>query len=180
MKILFENRFIGDVGNMAKLSVDGTDFQIAMNYCKGFYSYKFKKMGLRYEVGVNILTGSICWWHGPKPPGEFNDNMIFKEALMGMLEPGERVEADLGYKPSAPTPVNCPGYEVPSRREMTARVRLRHETCNRRFKRWGILKDVYRHDIFDHQAVFSAVVCMTQLTFENGEPLFAVEYEDGE
>ncbi len=51
------------------LSVDGTDFRIAMGYCKPFWSYKFKKSGLRYEVGLCILTGDICWWSGPYAPG---------------------------------------------------------------------------------------------------------------
>ena len=43
------------------LSVDGTDFLMAMSYKKAFYSFKFKKMGLRYEVGLCIKTGDIVW-----------------------------------------------------------------------------------------------------------------------
>ena len=160
------------------MSVDGTDFLMAMSYVKSFYTYKFKKMGLRYKVGLNIKTGHICWWHGPLPPGDMNDDMIFNDALTSWLEHGERVEADLGYKASAPTHVNCPTIEVPSRAGMTARVRLRHETCNKRFKNWNILKVAYRHDILDHQAVFGAIACLTQLAFESGEPLFPVTYED--
>jgi hypothetical protein len=42
------------------LSVDGTDYRIAMNYRKDFYSYKFKACGYRYEIGLNIITGDIC------------------------------------------------------------------------------------------------------------------------
>ena len=105
------------------LSVDGTDFLMAMSYRKAFYSFKFKKMGLRYEVGLNIKTGDICWWHGPFPPGLYNDNMIFKDALLNSLDHGERVEADTGYKSSAPT-ANIPNYTVPSRRYITAKVRI--------------------------------------------------------
>ena len=177
-KILFENRFRGDTGSDCLLSIDGTDFLLAMSYCKDFYTYKFKKMGVRYEVGINITTGDICWWHGPFPPGLFNDEMIFKSALRGELAEGERVEADMGYRGSAPLHVNCPPYQVPDRREMTANVRLRHETCNKRFKQWNILKAAYRHDLKDHQAVFGAVACLTQISFENGQPLFPVDYED--
>ena len=176
-KILFSNRFRGDTGNDAVLSVNGTDFLMAMYYKKAFYSFKFKKMGLRYEVGINIKTGDICWWHGPFPPGLYNDDMIFKDALLKSLGKGERVEADSGYKPSAPV-ANIPEYTVPSRRYMAAKVRSRHETFNRRFKQFKILKEAYRHDILDHQAVFSAVVVMTQLAFENGDPLFPTEYDD--
>lgn len=54
---------MGDRGNDCLVSVDGTDFR-----CKGrrlpdgrinksWYSYKFDGPGLRYEVGLCILTG---------------------------------------------------------------------------------------------------------------------------
>ncbi len=61
---------------------------------------------------------------------------------------------------------------------MQGRVRARHETLNRRLKNWGILSQVYRHDIMWHGDVFRACVVVTQLTIKNGEPLFEVEYED--
>ena len=171
---MFENRKIRDTLNDCLLSIDGTDFQIAMSYCKSFWSYKFKKSGLRYEVGLNIRTGDICWLFGPFPPGDYNDLSIFNMALRGDLVQGEHVESDKGYRGAAPESVNCSSYEVPDRREMSARVRLRHETVNKRFKNWNILKAVYHHDILDHQAVFGAIACLTQLSFEHGEPLFPV------
>ncbi|KAL7523555.1 hypothetical protein ACHAWF_002737 [Thalassiosira exigua] len=160
------------MGNNCLLSVDGTDFLLAMSYWSGFYSHKFKKCGLRYEVGLCILTGHICWWHGPFPCGKFNDDMIFNRALARDLEEGERVEVDMGYRNSFPV-TKCPPFVND---EMSARVRMRHETVNRRFKNWNILKAAYRHDFQLHQEVFGAVACLTQLALENGEPLFSVEY----
>lgn len=160
------------------MSADGTDFHMAMQYMKAFWSYKFKASGLRYEVGLCIKTGDIVWIHGPFPPGDWNDNMIFQNALMHHLEDGERVETDMGYRGSFPT-VSCPPFfDNPDTEDMAKRVRLRHETCNRRFKMWNILKAPFRHDILDHQAVFSAIACITQLSFESGEPLFPVDYDD--
>ena len=61
---------------------------------------------------------------------------------------------------------------------MQARVRSRHETFNGRLKNWGILSQVFRHDIFLRGPVFRACAVLTQLMVENGEPLFAVEYSD--
>jgi hypothetical protein len=58
-KILFENRKSGDVGNDCLLSVDGTDFRVAKSYERPYYSYKFKKSGLRYKVALCIKTGDI-------------------------------------------------------------------------------------------------------------------------
>jgi len=61
---------------------------------------------------------------------------------------------------------------------MQARVRSRHETFNGRIKNWGILEQVYRHDITSHGTVLYACAVITQLAIDNGEILFEVEYED--
>jgi hypothetical protein len=61
---------------------------------------------------------------------------------------------------------------------MQGRVRGRHETLNGRLKNWGILSQVFRHHITMHGDVFWACTVVTQLTVENGEPLFEVEYAD--
>jgi hypothetical protein len=62
---------------------------------------------------------------------------------------------------------------------MQARVRSRHETLNSRLKNWGILAQVYRHDIREHGIVFQACAVVTQLMIANEEPLLLeVEYGD--
>jgi hypothetical protein len=32
-----------------------------MGWNKSFYTYKFKRSGYRYEVGLCIRSGNICW-----------------------------------------------------------------------------------------------------------------------
>ncbi len=61
---------------------------------------------------------------------------------------------------------------------MQGRVRVRHETLNGRLKNWGILSQVFCHDIWRHGDVFRACAVITQLTIEHGELLFVVEYGD--
>ena len=61
---------------------------------------------------------------------------------------------------------------------MQGRVRARHETLSGRLKNWGILTQVFRHDIRSQGEVFCACAVVTQLTIDDGEPLFEVEYED--
>ena len=51
---------------------------------------------------------------------------------------------------------------------MQGRARARHEMLNGRLKNWGILS----------QVVFWACVVVMQLTIQDGEPLFEVEYGD--
>ncbi len=49
---------------------------------------------------------------------------------------------------------------------------------NGRLKNWGILSQVYHHDIMQDGNVFQACAVVTQLTIKNDEPLFEVEYKD--
>ena len=59
--IMFEKRSVGNVSNSAVFSVNEKNSLMEMSYRKEFYAHKFKKMGLRCEVEVNILKGAICW-----------------------------------------------------------------------------------------------------------------------
>ena len=90
------------------LSVDGTDCPFEAQG-KAFYSHKFKGTGLRYEVGVGIKGGDICWIQGPLPCGLYPDIKIFRLALIHELDADERIEADLGYRGDAPEYVKVAG-----------------------------------------------------------------------
>ena len=61
---------------------------------------------------------------------------------------------------------------------MESLVRRRQETINKRFKQFGVLKQIYRHDLRDHGDILRSVVIITQLAIRNGEPLFDVNYRD--
>jgi hypothetical protein len=63
---------------------------------------------------------------------------------------------------------------------MQALVPRRHETVNKRFKQWAILKDLYRGDITKHGLVFRFCAVVTPLAIETGEPLLSVDYEDAD
>ncbi len=76
LQILLNNHFKGDVCNDCLMSIDGTDFQI-QEKGKKFYSFKFKKSALRYEVALCILTGDICWISSPYAPGIWNNLDVF-------------------------------------------------------------------------------------------------------
>ena len=63
--ICFDRRLVGDTGNVALMSIDGTDFRInePQPFSTIWYSHNFKGPGLRYEIGFNIkqvtLYGSM-------------------------------------------------------------------------------------------------------------------------
>ena len=166
------------------MSVDGTDFRILQKGLakKGnpFGSHKYAgKSALRYELGVDILAGNLVWIQGPYPAGKYNDIAILDKVLAHFLDPGESIEADNGYR-GHPDKVKCPENAANPRENVgkQARVRSRHETLNGRLKNWGILQQVFRHDITLHGKVFRACAVITQLMLENGKPLFSVEYSD--
>ena len=79
LQIKWENRFHGYCGGSCLVTVDGTDFWICepKPFIKDFYSHKFARAGLCYEVGVCIQTGLIVWIIGPFAVGKCNDITIF-------------------------------------------------------------------------------------------------------
>lgn len=50
----------------------------------------------------------------------------------------------------------------------------RHETINKRVKQFNILSVPFRNNLRKHPLVFSAIVNLTQISLENGEPLFKI------
>ena len=172
------------MGNDCLMTIDGTDYRIlqkgAARKGNAFGSFKYAgKSALRYKLGVDILAGNLIWVSGPYPAGKYTDIAIFNSVLANCLEPGERVEADNGYV-GRPDKIKCPNNDCnpAENRVMQGIARSRHETLNGRLKAWGILGNVYRHDIREHGTVFYACAVITQLAVANGEPLFEVEYGD--
>lgn len=158
------------------MSIDGTDFKVQEPNPrnKKWMSYKFRGSALRYEVGISIYSGDICWVNGPHR-GAKHDISIFREALKGLLDEGEMVEADQGYIGESDKIRIRDDYTNNGEKRDKQRLRNRHETANRRFKCFGILKQEYRHAITDHNWVFLAVVTIVQLGIDNGNCLFACE-----
>jgi hypothetical protein len=187
LQIVWENRFIDHIGNDCLVSVDGTDFPILEPhpFSHANFSHKFKGPGVRYEVAVCIRTGDIVWTNGPFQPGAWPDIKIFRKDLVHKLIRNERVEADRGYNGDFPEFVKTPTYlQSDPTIEMRAKVAARHETCNQRFKMWGILRNDFRikgDDLWEkHGIVFDAIAVITQLSFYIYKPLAHVEYDDRE
>ena len=187
-KICFERRFEGDKLNDCLLSVDGIDFQILEPYpyekewSKRWYSHKFKKPGLRYEIALSIIGGDMCWVNGAFACGLYNDWSIFNtQGLREQLEINERVEADKGYEHGDPQFCKTPAavFHKKEADAMRRRVMGRQEAINKKVREWQALKRVFRHDMSKHSNVFGAVIVICQLKIQNGEPLYSCEeYSD--
>jgi len=102
--------------------------------------------------------------HSPFAAGAWPDISIFRNKLKGLLSPGEKVEADAGYRGDAHTspPDDCNNMNEYLMKQDT---RSRHETVNRRIKQLKCMKE-FRHDKADHGFCFDAVAVITQLGME--------------
>ena len=170
-------------GSACLVSVDGTDFRIQEQspFWSGWRSFKTNGPSLRYEVGLCIQTGYIVWINGSFAPGPFPDIVIFRRDLKKKLLPGERVEADKGYR--GDDKVDAPDDNTPSYAQYKSKehVRERHETVNKRFKEFACLKNTFRHEISKHGMCFDAIAVITQLSIEfGGRQLYAVDYKTKE
>jgi hypothetical protein len=179
----WENRFKGDTGEQCLTYTDGTDFQTNFGFDKKWYSHKFKKPAVKYELTSCIKTGDIVAFNGPFRGG-MDDISIFRFGLRKALAPGELVMADKGYsgdtKTFTPDDVeDDDDYEDeddnPTRIVMK-RIGMRHETINSRLKQWqAALKKVWRHSVAKHHLAFRSIVVLTQLLHENGHPFYDVK-----
>jgi len=163
-----------DNGSQCLVSVDGTDFKIQepAPFDKKWYDFKFNHAGVRYEIGICIQTGWIVWAYGPFPAGKYPDLKISKKAILNKLSEGEKLLADSGYSNGFfVTPTGLQN----DREYMKHKARARHETCNGRFKRWGILNQTYRHNLIDHGIYFDAIANLTQLEIMYESELFSMD-----
>ncbi|KAL3790235.1 hypothetical protein ACHAWO_001310 [Cyclotella atomus] len=98
-----------------------------------------------------------------------------RQAVLNALEREEICEADGGYN-GEPFKIKTPkAASTAEEKYMKTVVQSRHETANKRFKIFEILKKRYRLAL-QHASDSGRVV--TQLSIEYGSPLYEVEYYD--
>ena len=175
--IVWENRFKDwNPKQAALVTVDGTDVWIhePLPRSRIWWSHKFNHAALRYEICQCIQTGDIVSISGPYP-ANMSDREIFDMGLSMWLMPGELVEADNGY--SGRVQIQTPGQAI-SRlwKRQKSKARGRQENVNRRLKVFKIMEQFESTDIKKHGKIARAVAVIVQLSFENGERLYPVEY----
>jgi hypothetical protein len=75
-----------------------------------FYSHKFKKCALHYELGIDIVEGNLVWVEGGSyPAGAYFDISIFCRTLIHHLDQFEHIVDNDGYIGKAPERVKCTG-----------------------------------------------------------------------
>lgn len=174
-QINWEYRKIGKALHNCYVYVDGTDcpVQEPQFFDRRYYSHKFKRAGLRYEVAVSLDTADIVWVHGPYPCGSYPDVLIFRRCMKGSLDEDEFVLADKGYGDNrCLTPKTISSPISPVLHEAFAD---RHETVNKRLKDFLVLRRLFRHDRSLHGLCFHAVANVVQHKMKR-HPLYDVKF----
>ena len=131
-----------------------------------WYSHKFHGPGLRYEIGICIRTGYVVWAYGGFPCGQWPDLNLARDNFIHRLDPGEKALGDRGYRDQ--------NYFDNPNGDKKKKILAMHEPVNKRLKQFSCLKNSFRHALYLHPSFFHAVVNVTQLRIQNGEPLYAV------
>jgi DDE superfamily endonuclease len=114
-----------------------------------WYSHKFSKPGVTYEIAVDLFESKIAWVHGPFPAGQ-NDLSVFRKEEVGLkwkIPAGKKVIADNGCQGAEASEMLSTPNDVASRavKQFKKRARARHETVNKKLKQYAILENRFRH-----------------------------------
>ena len=134
-----------------------------------YYSHKFQRSALAYEVALDIFTNRIVWINGPFPAGTHDpDIFVLPNGLRSRIPAGKRVVADSAYRRNAildvvSVPNNADTREVCL---FKRRVRARQETIFLRMKKFDVLTTNFRHGEAYHKVVFHAVAAICHFELE--------------
>ena len=155
-------------GSTCKVSIDGTDFCIQQlkPFNKMWYSHKFNRPGVQYEVAISIQGGDIVWVNGPFACGSWPDIKIFRQNLKHALLPGEKVEANLGYR-GEPAKVDLPEDNI-------------FGSSAQKEAHWCVL-DTKLATVASNNGVKKIVLLyiavLTQISIKYGNKIFMVDYK---
>lgn len=178
-KIVWPDRFSGPDGEKLPYTVDGVDFRIKeksnekVNVDRKYFSVKFNKAGLKYQIVLSIVEPKCVSYTGPKRCS-IHDTTVWKESGVAEKTGPEKLGiADKGYSGQAKLSAKNPRDPKPLR-QFKSRALARHETFNGRLKMFGALSQCFKHDVDKHIFVFEAICVTVQYQMDNGSPIFDV------
>ena len=164
------------------LTVDGTHCWITeprhpeWSQDSKFYSHKYGKAGVGYELGIALASSQLVWMNGPYPAGRSDLSVFKNKGLMDKLtELNKRGIADSGY-PGYPNLLSTPNnrYDSTEVKRFKSRALKRHETFNGMTKTFECLSGRFRHGTKRFATCFEAVCVVCQYQLENGHPLYDI------
>ena len=140
-----------------------------------YYSHKYGKAGVNYELGISLSQNRLVWMNGPFPAGESDSRVFKRHGLKHHLQSkGKRGIADGGYPGYARLLSTPNNQDKPEVRRFKRRALKRHETFNGMTKVFECLQGRFRHGVDRFATCFEAVAVICQYMIENGEPLYDI------
>lgn len=139
-----------------------------------WYSHKFNKAGIDYEIALCIWTNRVLWINGPFK-ATANDLSVFKLGLLAKVPPDKKVIADKIYKSQECVSVHN-SLDTEEVKHFKARVKARQENFNALLKEWECLQSSFRGNggMAQHKIMFEACVVLSIFQIENEKPLLQV------
>ena len=167
------------------ITVDGTHCWIKepshpdWSQDREYYSHKFNKAGINYELGIAISTSRLVWMNGPFKAGK-SDNKIFRDfGLKDLLESiGKKAIGDKGYNGHRNVCSTFNAHDSRNVKKFKSRALKRHENFNNMTKRFECLRGRFRHGVDRFATMFEAICVICQLQMEDDMPLYDVLIED--
>jgi len=167
------------------MTVDGTHCWISepghplFSQDSEYYSHKYNKAGINYELGIALATGKLIWMNGPFKAGR-NDKSVFvgeglKQRLLTLSKKAIGDGGYVGHYDAISTPNAHDSYGV---KRFKSRALKRQEDFNGMTKTFKILRERFRHCVGRFPVAFEAVCVICQYKIESDEPLYDVLIED--
>lgn len=148
---------------------------------RSLFSHKTNHGGYRFQVATAFGTSTIVHISGGVPCGANPDLSMVRQALLPLLEPGERIAADEGYPGEFQIIVKLPATCAANCRHnwRLKQMGARHETVNKRLKEFRILSSgMFRGNHDSLAEVFQAVAQIVQVKLRR-EPLYDIKERFG-
>jgi hypothetical protein len=167
------------------LTVDGTHCWIqepqhpTWSQDSKYFSHKFGKAGVNYELGISLADGHLVWMRGPFKAG-LNDVIIFtKKGLKAKLRAtGKMAIGDGGYS-GHPYQISTPNWHDSKKcNKFKSRALKRHERFNGLTKAFDCLSGRFRHSVDRFKNCFEAVCVICQYQVETDSPLYNILIEE--
>jgi len=144
-----------------------------------YYSHKFNKAGINYELGIAIASGKLIWLNGPFKAGK-NDLQIFVGGGLRdrLKQLGKKAIGDGIYRGNQDTVSYGNSHDSRQVKLFKSRALKRHEDFNGMTKTFKILQGPFRHGTIKIARAFEAVSVICQYKIERDEPLFDVLIDD--
>jgi hypothetical protein len=130
-----------------------------------WYSHKFNKAGINYELAILISQNRLEWMNGPFKAG-LNDITIFtNEGLKEKLRAtGKKAIGDSGHSQKISTPNSHDSKQV---KKFKSRALERQEKFNGMIKNFDCLSGGFRHSVDRFKNCFGAMCVICQYQIEN-------------